>query len=123
MSTRQPCLLMKGEDSISLFKKNKLRFHAVLQASDRSVDSDNGAEWSLCVCSGEEPNKQMGIPPWQQKIFSSTMAATGKQLKQSVKVFQSFMLYRLLPVEDNPITWKQSHHETYTTSLKQFPPL
>lgn len=36
-------------------------------------------------------------PPWQQKIFSSTMAATGKQLKQSVKVFHSLMLYRRLP--------------------------
>lgn len=39
-------------------------------------------------------------PPWQQKIFSSKMAATGKQLKQSVKVFHSRMLYRLLPVGD-----------------------
>lgn len=27
------------------------------------------------------------------------MAATGKQLKQSVKVFHSLMLYRLLPIE------------------------
>jgi hypothetical protein len=36
-------------------------------------------------------------PPWQQKIFSSTMAAMGKQLKQSVNVFQSLMLYRRLP--------------------------
>ena len=36
-------------------------------------------------------------PPWQQKIFSSTIAAIGKQLKQSVNVFQSFMLYRRLP--------------------------
>jgi len=26
-------------------------------------------------------------PPWQQKIFSSMMAAIGKQLKQSVNVF------------------------------------
>ena len=43
----------------------------------------------------------MNIPPWQQKIFSSTMAATGKQLKQSVKVFHSFILYRLLPVGVN----------------------
>merc|ERR1712012_843121 len=32
-------------------------------------------------------------PPWQQKIFSSTMAATGRQLKQSVKVFHNLMLY------------------------------
>ena len=36
-------------------------------------------------------------PPWQQKIFSSTMAATGRQLKQSVNVFHSFMLYLRLP--------------------------
>lgn len=31
------------------------------------------------------------------KIFSSMMAAMGKQLKQSVKVFHSLMLYRRLP--------------------------
>ena len=36
-------------------------------------------------------------PPCIQKIFSSTIAATGRQLKQSVNVFQSLMLYRLLP--------------------------
>lgn len=32
------------------------------------------------------------------KIFSSMMAAMGKQLKQSVNVFHSLMLYLLLPV-------------------------
>ena len=32
-----------------------------------------------------------------QRIFSSIIAATGRQLKQSVNVFQSFMLYRRLP--------------------------
>jgi len=31
-----------------------------------------------------------------QKIFSSMMAAMGRQLKQSVKVFHSLMLYRRL---------------------------
>jgi hypothetical protein len=31
-------------------------------------------------------------PPWQQKIFSSMMAAIGKQLKQSVNVFHNLML-------------------------------
>lgn len=36
-------------------------------------------------------------PPWQQKIFSSIIAAMGRQLKQSVKVFQSFMLNLRLP--------------------------
>lgn len=37
------------------------------------------------------------LPPWQQNIFSSTIAAIGKQLKQSVNVFHSLMLYLLLP--------------------------
>jgi len=37
------------------------------------------------------------LPPWQQNIFSSMMAAIGRQLKQSVNVFHSFMLYRRLP--------------------------
>jgi hypothetical protein len=32
-----------------------------------------------------------------QKIFSSMMAAMGRQLKQSVNVFHSLMLYRRLP--------------------------
>lgn len=31
-------------------------------------------------------------PPWQQKIFSSITAATGRQLKQSVNVFHSLTL-------------------------------
>ena len=39
-------------------------------------------------------------PPWQQKIFSSTIAATGRQLKQSVNVFQSLILYRRLPTNN-----------------------
>lgn len=43
-------------------------------------------------------------PPWQQKIFSSTIAATGRQLKQSVKVFHSLMLYLRLPKIHNCIT-------------------
>jgi hypothetical protein len=34
--------------------------------------------------------------PCMQKIFSSTMAAMGRQLKQSVNVFHSLMLYRRL---------------------------
>jgi hypothetical protein len=33
-----------------------------------------------------------------QRIFSSMMAATGRQLKVSVKIFQSLMLYLRLPV-------------------------
>lgn len=37
-------------------------------------------------------------PPCIVKIFSSMIAAIGRQLKQSVKVFHSLMLYRRLPV-------------------------
>ena len=36
-------------------------------------------------------------PPCMVKIFSSIMAAIGRQLKQSVKVFHSLILYRRLP--------------------------
>jgi hypothetical protein len=35
------------------------------------------------------------------KIFSSMMAAIGRQLKQSVNVFQSLMLYRRLPAHSS----------------------
>lgn len=35
-------------------------------------------------------------PPCIVNIFSSMIAAIGKQLKQSVNVFHSLMLYRLL---------------------------
>ena len=37
-------------------------------------------------------------PPCMHRILSSISAATGKQLKQSIKVFQSLILYRLLPI-------------------------
>lgn len=46
--------------------------------------------YSRLVSSGESP-------PCMQRIFSSMRAATGRQLKQSVKVFQSLIEYRLLP--------------------------
>jgi hypothetical protein len=37
-------------------------------------------------------------PPCMVKIFSSIIAAIGRQLKQSVKVFHNLMLYRRLPI-------------------------
>jgi hypothetical protein len=36
-------------------------------------------------------------PPCMHRIFSSTMAATGRQLKQSVNVFHSLILNLRLP--------------------------
>lgn len=79
-------------------------------AWDRSVSLRRGA------ASG--PRRQppaLCPPPWQQKIFSSTMAAMGKQLKQSVKVFHSLMLYRRLPARQRsrcsqePFLWAVLH--------------
>ncbi len=48
-------------------------------------------------------------PPCMQKIFSSMMAATGKQLKQSVNVFQILMLYLRLPAKTRT---KAQHHRS-----------
>lgn len=55
------------------------------------------------------------LPPWQQKIFSSTIAATGKQLKQSVKVFHSLMLYRRLPEQKRKM--KPLHNTSDNTRI------
>lgn len=53
--------------------------------------------------------KQQNSPPWQQNIFSSIIAAIGKQLKQSVNVFHSFMLYRRLPDQTNNLVLNTLH--------------
>lgn len=46
--------------------------------------------YSRLVSSGDKP-------PCIQKILSSTTAATGRQLKQSVNVFHNLILYLRLP--------------------------
>lgn len=46
---------------------------------------------TLRICSMEL--RSGDNPPCMVKIFSSIIAAIGKQLKQSVKVFHSLMLY------------------------------
>ena len=55
----------------------------------------------MCV----PPLMHIGRPPWQQKILSSMTAAMGRQLKQSVNVFHSLMLYRRLP------GWREEEEE------------
>lgn len=44
------------------------------------------------------------IPPWVQNILSSTMAAIGRQLKQSTKVRHNLTVYRRLHSSKNPYT-------------------
>ena len=46
--------------------------------------------------SGKVSREEKASPKHAQKIFSSMMAAMGKQLKQSVNVFHNLMLYRRL---------------------------
>lgn len=72
------------------WRKPSLHF-LYLPVSGTSVGRMIRLIYSRFVSSGESP-------PCMQKIFSSMTAATGKQLKQSVNVFHSLMLYRLLPV-------------------------
>src|SRR5271169_5699035 len=62
---------------------------------------EDGQEWLTSIgriirriCSMEF---RSGLnPPCIQNIFSSMTAATGMQLNKSVKVFHSFLLYRVL---------------------------
>jgi hypothetical protein len=48
-------------------------------------------------------------PPCIVKIFSSMMAAMGRQLKQSVKVFHNLILYRRLPRQVRKMLSAQEH--------------
>lgn len=50
-----------------------------------------------------------------QKIFSSMTAAIGRQLKQSVKVFHSLMLYRRLPT-NKALRWPRTAHARNSTT-------
>ena len=96
-----------------------------LLAWAKTLETDDKAGWPHCTLSGSDQRRSQSSPwsgtsvglmillicsmdwrsglrpPWQQKIFSSTMAATGRQLKQSVNVFHSFMLYLRLPEGTN----------------------
>ena len=79
--------------------------------SGTSVGRSTRLIWSMSFSSGLSP-------PCIQNIFSSTMAATGKQLKQSVNVFQSLMLYRRLPARHGKDrqTDRQSPHTSMSPS-------
>lgn len=70
------------------------------QPCGKAAPPELSTEISPLLQPSQTPGKGHFPPPWQQKIFSSTMAAMGKQLKQSVKVFQSLMLYLRLPAGD-----------------------
>jgi hypothetical protein len=61
-----------------------------LPVSGTSVGRITRRICSMLCKSGERP-------PCIQKIFSSIIAAIGRQLKQSVNVFHSLILYRRLP--------------------------
>ena len=65
----------------------------------RSASSPSlGTSVGLLILLIWEISRRSGLsPPWQQNIFSSMMAAKGRQSKTSVNVLNSLILYRLLP--------------------------
>ena len=66
-----------------------------LACTDAPVSGTSVGLMTLRICSMDW---RSGLrPPCIVKIFSSMMAAMGRQLKQSVNVFHSLMLYRRLP--------------------------
>ena len=73
----QPCTSLSG----SLQRRSQRR----------PVSGTSVGRMILRICSMDCRSGER--PPWQQKIFSSIIAAMGKQLKQSVNVFHSLMLY------------------------------
>ena len=65
------------------------------ESVDAPVSGTSVGRMTLLICS---MLCRSGLrPPCIVKIFSSMMAAMGRQLKQSVNVFHSLMLYRRLP--------------------------
>ena len=68
----------------------KEAFFSASPVSGTSVGLETLLICSMSMSSGDRP-------PWAQKILSSTIAAMGRQLKQSVNVLHSFAEYRRLP--------------------------
>lgn len=68
-----------------------------MEAQGTPVSGTSVGRITLRICSID---CRSGLrPPCIVKIFSSMIAAIGRQLKQSVNVFHSLMLYRRLPVK------------------------
>ena len=64
---------------------------------DEPVSGTSVGRITLRICSIDWRSGDR--PPCIVKIFSSMMAAMGRQLKQSVNVFHSLILYRRLPAK------------------------
>jgi hypothetical protein len=88
----QPVMSLSGSDqSRSQSSPTDLVNNENVQpVSGTSVGRITRRTWSRELRSGD-------TPPCMQRIFSSMMAAMGRQLKASVNVFQILMLYRRLP--------------------------
>eukprot|EP00732_Lithocolla_globosa_P005718 Lithocolla_globosa_v1_NODE_6128_length_1130_cov_444.406685.p3 type:complete len:105 gc:universal NODE_6128_length_1130_cov_444.406685:756-442(-) len=64
------------------------------RSHNKPVSGTSVGRFTRLSCSND--CKSGDRPPCMQKILSSTTAAKGKQLKQSIKVFHNLMLYLLL---------------------------
>lgn len=57
------------------------------------------------------------IPPCEQNIASSIIAATGRQLKTSLNTFHSLNVYRLLHSSKNPYILKRQEGAACQSTL------
>ena len=90
----QPVMSLSGSDH----NKSHSRPIINIQGYGGEVEPVSGTSvgrMTRRICSIEE--RSGDNPPCIVKIFSSIMAAMGRQLKQSVKVFHNLMLYLRLP--------------------------
>mmetsp|Transcript_32219 Transcript_32219/g.28547 ORF Transcript_32219/g.28547 Transcript_32219/m.28547 type:complete len:146 (-) Transcript_32219:285-722(-) len=94
-NTTETPLLLPAHPEISLSGSDQRRS----QRSPISGTSVGRGIFLICSISSNSGE----IPPWTQKIFSSIIAATGRQLKQVMNLFQSFMLYRLFTSQKKPL--------------------
>ena len=83
-----------------------------LQSDSAPVSGTSVGLMTLRICSID---CRSGLsPPCIVNIFSSMMAAIGRQLKQSVNVFHSLILYRRLPA--SPISTQREREKNQQTT-------
>lgn len=112
----QPVMSLSGSDHkrshSSPIRGRGKPFQRVIEPH-RPVSGTSVGRITLRICSMD---CRSGLrPPCIVKIFSSMMAAIGRQLKQSVNVFHNLMLYRRLPAKQTvkPSTEKIRRRRTF----------
>src|SRR5579862_7614241 len=91
----QPVMSLSGSDQSRSHSNPDILVLLSWREEGVPVSGTSVGRMTRLICSMEERSGDK--PPCMVKIFSSMMAAIGRQLKQSVKVFHNLMLYLRLP--------------------------